>query len=213
MKKIIKILLTLIAANFITLNAQAKFVSNGFLVTKKQLDFSKTIRSGSCSGKVPYPVLSNGDEELILRINDEIHDFIELYSVCNQDERDHFSVDFDIPESGTRDYFSIRWITKKDDKIWRIDILNFDRDTGRFIDANDIFHIMSKNLMEEIAKLSDGHLTLPFRWEDFIEKIDNRDIQFYVEKEQWFLIFNSTQLNEKVTITKIPEYFLKKRLR
>ena len=190
-------------------NANASYTSNGFFVEEKSLDFSKTIRSGVCQGIVPYPVLSNNDEELIMQINDEIHDFVELYAVCNQGRRDHFSVKLDIPESGTKDYFSVRWVTNRNDKPWRIDVMNFNRDTGAVLDVNKVFNMLSNNLMGELVKLSGGHLSEVCKWEYFLDKIEEREIQFYLEKGQWFIVFNATSNRQNVVDVKIPEYFLK----
>ena len=67
-----KIIYTILISTLMTTNAFAKYVSNGFLVEEKNLDFSHTIRSGACEGTVPYPVLSHGDEELIIQINDSL---------------------------------------------------------------------------------------------------------------------------------------------
>ena len=51
------------------------------------MNFDKTIRSGKCSGVIPYPELSHSDEELFGKINDEIHDFIEIYAICNKEKQ------------------------------------------------------------------------------------------------------------------------------
>ena len=40
-------------------------------------------------------------------------------------------------------------------------------------------------------------------------KVEKREIQFYIEKEQWFIIFNATPHRQNVVDVKIPEYFLK----
>lgn len=190
----------MLISTLITANAFAKFASNGFLVEEKTLDFLHTIRSNVCEGAIGYPVLSSSNEELIMQINDEIHDFIELYAVCNQNPNNPFSVKFDIPESGTKEYFSIRWITEKNDKLWRIDILTFNRDTGVLLDVNDVFNMLSNNMMGEIIRLSCGHLSRSSKWNKFVEKI---------KKGQWFLIFNTTPNRQTVVDVKIPEYFLK----
>lgn len=204
-----KIVFTILISTLITSSAFAKYMSNGFLIEEKTLDFSHTIRSGTCKGTVPYPVLSNDDEELIMQINDEVHDFVELYAVCNQGSRSHFNVKFDIPESGTKEHFSIRWITNRNNKPWRIDIMTFNRDTGALIEVNDIFNMLSNNMIKEIIKLSDGHLSKSCKWEHFLDKIGKREIQFYIEKEQWFIVFNATPNHQDIVDVKIPEYFLK----
>ncbi len=206
MKKIASIVLISI---LMMTTALADYTSNGFFVVEKNLDFARTIRSGACQGVVSYPVLSHGDEEIFMQINDEIHDFVELYAVCNQGRRDHFSVMFDIPESGTKEHFSIRWITNRNDRPWRIDVMTFNKDTGGVLDVNDVFNMLSNNMMGELIKLSDGHLSRGCKWENFLEKIEKREIQFYIEKEQWFLVFNATSHRQNVVDAKIPEYFLK----
>ena len=130
----------------------ADYISNGFFIVDKHLNFDKTIRSGKCNGIAPYPKLSNQDEELFMRINDEIHDFVELYSICNGGERSHFSVNYDVPNSGTKDFFSILWLTKKDDKLWRIDTLNFNAENS-VIKKSAIPHIPILNVFTSISCL------------------------------------------------------------
>ena len=44
--------------------ANADYISNSFFVVEKSMIFDKTIRSGKCSGVIPYPELSHSDEEL-----------------------------------------------------------------------------------------------------------------------------------------------------
>ncbi len=203
MKKLLILLFTITP-----LVTMADYISNGFFIVDKHLDFDKTIRSGKCHGTVPYPKLTNEDEELFMKINDEIHDFIELYSVCNNAERSNFSVNYDVPNSGTKDFFSVLWLTKKDDKLWRIDVLNFNAETGSLLDTDDVFNIHSNNLFSELVKLSEGHLSSNCSWEQFLEKIEKRDIQFYIKNDDWYLLFNSSEALNKVVEIKIPQYFL-----
>ncbi|MBA2628739.1 MAG: hypothetical protein H0U78_01720 [Rickettsiaceae bacterium] len=186
----------------------ADYVSNGFFIVDKHLNFDETIRSGKCQGTVPYPKLTNEDEELFMRINDEIHDFAELYSICNSGEQNHFSVNYDVPNSGTKDFFSVLWLTKKDDQLWRTDVLNFNAETGSLLNTDDVFHIHSNNLFSELAKLSEGRLSSSCSWEQFLEKIEKRDIQFYIKNNEWFLVFNSTPAFNNIVEIKIPQYFL-----
>ncbi len=205
MKKLFSILLV---CAMLPLVSYADYVSNGFFVVDKSMDFDKTIRSGKCIGSVAYPVLSNSDEELFMRINDEIHDFVELYAICNKGERDHFSVTYDVPESGTKDFFSVRWVTKKDDKLYRIDTINFNSETGAMLKHDDIFNMLGDHMMGEMIKLSDGHLANNCTWDRFLEKITSRDIQLYLKADIWYIVFNETNTLKKVIDTKIPEYFL-----
>jgi len=187
---------------------QADYISGAYSVTEKSFDFTKSIPSGKCSGKIPYPVLYNDEEEIIDALNHEILDFVHSYVICNQEKRSNFSVSFDLPESGSLDYFSIRWITKKDNKIYRIDSLNFDTQNAELVQIDDIFNSMSSTIFNEIIKLSDGHLQANDDWETFLDKIGKRDIQYYLKNGEWYLVFNGTPLLDKVIDVKIPQYFL-----
>jgi hypothetical protein len=193
------------------LPTMADYISNGFFIVDKHLDFDKTIRSGKCHGTVPYPKLTNEDEELLMKINDEIHDFVELYSICNTGDKNYFSVSYDVPNSGTKDFFSIIWLTKKNDKLWRLDALNFNAETGATLTPDNVFNIYSNNLFSEMIKLSEGHLNSNCSWEQFLEKIEKRDIQFYIKDEEWYLVFNSSEAINKIVEVKIPQYFLVQR--
>lgn len=188
--------------------AAADYVSNHFLVTEKSMDFAKTIRSGKCSGSVPYPQLFNDDEELSIRINEKIKDFAEIYAICNQGERSNFSVSFDVPYADTKDFFSVRWLTKKDGKLWRIDTINFNAETGDALQPDDIFNMLSDNMMPHMVKLSAGHLADGATWEDFLQKIESRDVQLYIRDRKWHIVFNASKLHTDVVDVKIPEYFL-----
>ena len=188
--------------------AVADYVSNHFLVTEKSLDFDKTTRSGKCSGSIPYPQLFNDDEELSIRINEKIKDFAEIYTICNQGERSNFSVSFDVPHADTKDFFSVRWLTKKDGKIWRIDTINFNAETGDALLVDDIFNMLSDNMMPHMVELSAGHLATGANWEDFLHKIELRDVQFYIRDRKWHIAFNADASSEDVVDVKIPEYFL-----
>ena len=188
--------------------ARAATTSNGFFITTKSLDFDKHLVSGKCYGKITYPEFSSEDSELFNEINDEVRDFVELYAICNQGDRDNFAVSYDVPESGSKDFFSVRWITKKGDKLWRLDILNFNKENGDLLTAEDIFNNMSSNMSEEIIKLSEGHLPSNISWAQIMDKIDTRDIQLYIKQKQWYIVFNAVAGQENVVETKLPEYFL-----
>jgi len=201
-------ILSLITVSLLALPAYAASTSGHFFYTDKYFDFTKSIIPGKCTGRTPYPVLANEDEDLLDELNDEIFDFVQLYAICNEGDRSNFSVSYDLPASGTDDYFSIRWITKKDGKIHRIDALSFNILNGDLIVVDDIFNHLSGNLIKEMIKLSDGHLPVHASWETFLDKIGKRDIQYYIKNKEWYIVFNSNSLNDKVVDVKIPEYFL-----
>lgn len=200
--------LLILLLNFISITTQAGYVNNRFFITEKTFDFNKSTKSGKCSGSITYPVLSSEEQELVLSINEEISDFVQIYAICNKDDHSNFSVKFDMPEPGSEDYFSIRWITKKDDKIYRIDSLNFNTNNAELMQPDDIFNPLSSSLIKEMIKISGGHLQANGKWENFLDKIGKRDIQYYLKKGEWYIVFNSTLNLEKVIDVKIPNYFL-----
>lgn len=206
----LRILITLLSCFMLAPVASAadESFANGFFIMTRQMDFDKTIRSGKCYGTIPYPELSNDDEEITIRVNEEIGDFVEIYAICNKNERDHFSVSFDVPDSGSKDYFSVRWITNKGGKGWRIDSLNFNTETGALLDINDIFNMLSDHMMGEMIKLSKGHLPKNANWDHFLERIEKRDIQFYAINREWYITFNADQFSDELVDVKIPKYFL-----
>ena len=193
---------------FSPFTAHADYISGAFTVTEKSFDFTKDIVSGKCSGQIQYPVLSNEDTEIADEMNYEILDFVHSYVICNQGERSNFSVSFGLPESGSEEYSSIIWITKKDGKIYRIDSINFNMQNADLLQIDDIFNLMSSSVFKEIIKLSDGHLKPDENWEKFLDKIGKRDIQYYLKNGEWHLVFNGTPSLDKVVDVKVPQYFL-----
>ena len=71
-----------------------------------------------------------------------------------------------------------------------------------------VFNSMSSGVFKEIIKLSDGHLKPDDNWENFLDKIGKRDIQYYIKNGEWYLIFNSSPSLEKIVEVKVPQYFL-----
>jgi len=189
-------------------SAYSDYIAGSFTVNEKTHEFTKSIEAGKCSGKITYPVLYSEDQEIIDEINHEITDFVHSYAICNQGDRSNFSVSFDIPLSGSEDYFSVIWITKKNKKTYRIDSLNFDIHNADLIQIDDIFNPMSSGVFKEIIKLSGGHLKSGDNWEKFLDKIGKRDIQYYIKNGEWYLIFNSSSSLEKIVEVKAPQYFL-----
>ena len=187
----------------------ANSVSNGFLVEKKYFDFSKNMRKGLCKGTIPFPDLSNSDQELINELNSSIYDFVQIYSICNKGHHNHYSVEYNILHSNINDFFSVKWSTSRNKQLWRIDVLSFNRNTGALVEVKDIFNPFSKHLMNELKKLSDGHLSRYCSWKDFLDKVKKRDVQFYIKDKEWFIIFNATKYRQDVIDVKLPNFFLK----
>ncbi|MCP5374623.1 MAG: hypothetical protein H6743_00760 [Rickettsiaceae bacterium] len=203
-RKIVAIIMLILISS----SAYSDYIAGSFTVNEKTHEFTKSIGTGKCRGKITYPVLYNEDQEIIDEINHEIIDFAHSYAICNQGERSNFSVRLDLPPSGSEDYFSIKWITQKDGKIYRIDSLNFDIHNADLIQIDDIFNSMSSGVFKEIIKLSDGHLKSGDNWEKFLDKIGKRDIQYYIKNGEWYLIFNSSPSLERTVEVKVPQYFL-----
>jgi hypothetical protein len=204
MKKIFSILIYML----ISLSSFANYSSNGFTVTNKSLDWDKTIRADKCRGVVPYPELHNADEELSARINDEIHDFVELYAICNKDDKDHFTSDFEVPTSGSNKIFSVLWYTKENNKLYQIDTLNFDLENGSLVAVDSILDIKNKNVLDQLIKMSNKHLNKNCSCEKFIDKIEKSDIQLYIKNNEWYIIFNPKCFSGEVVELKIPQTFL-----
>lgn len=212
-KKILQQIALVIMFSPVIILADEVLLRNGFFVETQILPFSQNTVRVQCDGEVPYPVFSNSDEELFMTINREVENFAERYAICNKGNRSHYSVEFEIPESGDINIFSIKWITKRYDRLVRIDTLNFDAQTGVILEPEDIFHMHSNNLMHEIAKLSERRLHMQTTWDQFLNKIKNRDIQLYIENGQWFLAFNEAVMFGEMLVAKLPRYFIQYRNR
>lgn len=188
--------------------AFASYIANGFVVTEKSTDFKS---SAKCSGNIPYPELANADKELAAKVNDKILDFVELYAICNKGDKSNFSVTYDVPESDSIQVFSVIWPTKKDGKLYRIDTLNFNMRNNNLLGPEGILVNNSSNFIGQMVNLSGGHLSKEDSWEQFLNKVVNRDIQFYIRKKEWHIVFNSTPELDKIVDVKIPKYFLQGR--
>ena len=139
-----------------------------------------------------------------------VENFVEKYGICNQGNRSHYSVSYQLPPSGDKDIFSIVWITKRYDVVVRIDTININAANGGLFDPASIFHIHSNNLMHEMIKLSNGHLSFSTDWEDFLSKIKSEDIQLYLDDNNWYIVFNATPTFNQLFQTELPRYFLKR---
>ena len=207
------LLLVYISISFDALAAEPIDISkhsirNGFYVRDKALHFKETIRGETCKGTIHYPYMTNEAEDIFIEINEEIHDFVEIYSICNEDDKDNYSVSYKIPESHLKDFFSVVWSTKKDDKLWRVDALTFDRDQGDLIKLNQVFNPLAQLMYSKMIELSEGHLSAKQDWGDFLANIARRDIQIYVDKGEWMIVFNPTPELNKLVQKKLPNYFL-----
>lgn len=190
------------------IDASKYSISNGFYVENKKLNFDKTIRNGTCSGIISYPYLTHEDEQVFMEINDEIHDFVEIYAICNQGARQHYHVKYEVPESGMHNFFSVIWYTSRDGELWRVDALTFDRDQGDLARLKQIFNLAAASMMHTLAEISGGHIKEDISWEEFQEKIMARDIQIFVDNHKWMIAFNPTYSLDKLVLKEIPNFLL-----
>jgi hypothetical protein len=210
-KKIIQLLLILFNACILQhgiASAGAKKSIN-FLVEDRVMDFKQTIRGVTCKGRIHYPYLSHEDPEALMEINEDIHDFAEIYSFCNTDRKYNYSVEYKLLESYNSKYFSVIWTTKKNGKAWRLDALTFDKLQDEAIKMSELVNGFVGSMMDEIVKISDGHVEYHSSWHDFLNMIEKRDVQFYLENGEWMLVFNPTPKADSLVITKMPKFFLK----
>lgn len=75
--------LTITMLILISSSAYSDYIAGSFSVSEKTQEFTKSVGSGKCSGKITYPVLYNENQEIIDEINHEITDFVHSYAICN----------------------------------------------------------------------------------------------------------------------------------
>jgi len=183
--------ITLLLLCLFTLTISANSISNRFFVQDRTQYFTNTRTSGiQCKGLIHYPRLSHNDREIFYAINKKIVGFANHYKTCNKGRYNDFSVSYGMPDTLNEDSFSVVWTTKKFGEIVRIDSLNFNYGNGTLLGIDDIFHLVADQMMHKIVKLSAGHLNTSISWEEFVKKVERRDIQFYMNGQDWYIVFN-----------------------
>jgi len=188
--------------------AGAGYLSNGFFITDRSSEFEKITKAGKCKGTIKYPNIHREDAIGIETINDAIKDFVESYNFCSLE--DPKVTKYEVKE-GSSDYFSIKWITTNSkNKSVMINTLNFAKGDGKLLTVEDILNSLAKNFMPELVKLSENHLATDTSWEQFLDKIEQRYIQFYIINSKWHIIFNPHRgINTLVVDKELPNYLLK----
>lgn len=191
-----------------------KYSENGFYYEDDSANFTNQWHGKKCKGIIKFPYLMI-DEEVGDLINDEIHKFALSYVICNTGKYAYYSQEYEIPNSSSLDAFSIKFVTykkfkkKKQKTLWRIDSLNFNIQTGKEINViDDIFNNLARNMIPELVGISQGYLEDNISWEQFKAKVANRDIQFYISENKWYIVFNSTENKKGMIEVEIPEYFM-----
>jgi hypothetical protein len=187
----------------------AAFLSNNFLVTSHFIESDKNTKSCKCHIQMFYPEFSSNDEDVSIKINTIIHDFVEKYNlICNKKSKiNNYKITFDV-RTGSKEYFSVRWIGKSGDKLVRIDTLTFKIADGSLVTPEDVFRPLSRNFMPELVKLSNNHLASNTTWSKFLDKIKTSQIQYYIFESDWYIIFNA-RVNKDLVDIKLPQYFVR----
>lgn len=206
-KKIIFIILKYLFFLFNVKSALGEeIIKNGFVIKNYTSILKKQSSLGPCSISLSYPELHNDDLVISENINREIINFTKNYNFCNGND---IIVKYEIMQSNP-DYFSIRWNSfKKNNQLIRIDTLTFDLKEGNIILFNQIINPLAHNFIHEIIKLSKNHLAKDINWEQFLEKIKEKDVQFYFSDSKWHIIFNPNFLADNILDIFLPEYLLR----
>lgn len=186
------------------------FLSNGFMVGGHYIEFEKHLNlkdTKKCYGKIFYPKFSGSNDyiDTLQHINNTIDNFIESYNVCNQ-RYNQIKTHYDI-RSGSKDYFSVRFITKFNNQILRIDSLNFNKENGSVLSIDDILNSLSNNFLSQIITL--GNFSTTLTWDELKAQISKKSIQFYIYDAEWYIIFNPKTLGLDVIDVKLPKHLLK----
>jgi hypothetical protein len=201
------LVLVLVFTSFIAYG-NSSAVSNGFAISDKFFKFNKITKTGKCEGTIKYPNLYGGDTEVTEQINLSIKNFVESYDFCKADSMKFTT--YKVWE-GSRDYFSVKWVTRNSkQKTLMINSLNFAKADAKIISIEDVLNPLAKNFMPEFVKLSENHLAADTTWEQFLNKLEQGYIQFYVWNSKWYIVFNPhAGVNKLVVEKELPAYLLK----
>lgn len=201
------LVLVLVFASFVAYG-NSSAVSNGFAISDSFFEFNKITKTGKCEGTIKYPNFYGGDSEVTDQINLSIKNFVESYDFCKTD-RMKFTT-YKVWE-GSPDYFSVKWITRNSkQKTLMVNSLNFAKADAKIISIEDILNPLAKNFMPEFVKLSENHLAADITWEQFLGKLEQGYIQFYVWNSKWYIVFNpQAGVNKLVVEKELPAYLLK----
>jgi hypothetical protein len=189
--------------------AYATFLSNGFLVTSHYIEFDS--KCSKRQGKIFYPILTNDNEIVSLKINKSVQNFVETYATtCNKKViKAECESTYDV-RTGSKDYFSVKWTTKCTNGVIRVDSLNFSLKDGSLLSVTEIFSPLAKNFMPEIVKLSKNNLPADTTWQQFTKKIKQGDIQLYIFESNWRIVFNPNPGSPRhIVDAKLPKYLLR----
>ena len=186
----------------------SKYLSNGFSISDRTFVFDKITKQGKCEGAVIYPNIYGGEQDEVDQINQTIKDFAENYDFCKIEKMKLTSYEL---KEGSNSYFSVRWITKDSKQTpLMINSLNFNKEDGKLLFIEDILSPLAKNFMPEFVKLSENHLATDITWDQFLNRLEQGYIQFYISNSKWYIVFNPLKsVNKSIVERELPNYLLK----
>jgi hypothetical protein len=230
MFKVIKLFSRIIAIItflfFIASKTNAAFLSNGFVVTSGLYNYdTKTEcdlkdREKSCIGniKIFYPKIKFSNKEVQESFNNIINKYLLYFATYSFKSLDKDSlnngnkiVNYQFPDSGYRDYFSVKFLEKEEDVLQRQYSFIFNKNTGDLVDFFEVFD-SSNDFRKFISDNFGGFLNSK---EDFTIDIKNNialtNLQFYIETGLFHLVFNKEAKDGNIRILDIvvPKNFIK----
>jgi hypothetical protein len=208
---------------------QAAFLSNGFLVTsgfydllvkdnhqKQCVDVSEAEDLCVCRIKIFYPKITSSNKTIIDKINQTIYDFVLSFNSCEKNGLIPIQkiINYQFPDSGYQDYFSIKFMKKEEMKTQKQYSFTFNKVTGNLVDFSDIF-IESNEFKEFLLNNFNKFLPRKNNNQEFFniieEKIASQKLQFYIETGLFHIVINNKP-NDKATRVidiVVPKNFIK----
>ncbi len=205
-----KIFLITLAVLFAASQAFASNAPGEYKIEKRRLHYKDTIRKDECPGHLDYPYLIGKDQDICKKINEEIHDFVELHGSCLKEPEGDAHLSYAVQATANKNIISIKWRLKEKGEIKKIDTLNIKVDECRALHAYDVLAILDKDKLNEMIELSDKHLSQSCGWGQFLDKVEKEEIQFYMKNKHWHIIFNITDEIQHLVDVPIPNNLLKK---
>jgi hypothetical protein len=210
----------------ITNKINSAFLSNGFVVTsglyncdtKTECDLKD--REKSCIGntKIFYPKIKFSNKEVQESFNNIINKYLLYFatysfkSVGQMDSNNSKKiVNYQFPDSGYKDYFSIKFLEKEEDVVQKQYSFIFNKNTGDLVDFFEVFD----NSNDFRKFISDNFRDFLNSEADFVSSIKSNislsNLQFYVETGLFHLVLNKKASDGNIRILDIvvPKNFIK----
>jgi hypothetical protein len=227
MFKTIKIILYYFIYLHIVSYSYGAFLSNGFLVTSqvytkeiKESNIQKCIANKKskdyciCSIQIFYPKISSKNKDIDVKVNSVIRDFLESFTAC---ETTSFPlkkiVKYQFPDSGFKNYFSIKFIKQDHDLALKQYGFTFDKKTGNLLKFFDIF-IESEELKTFMIGSFGKDFAEKIKAGDFFTSIEdmtrNKRVQFYLQDSLIHMILNQKSVaSSRIIDIIVPQNFIK----